>query len=108
MSIKHNYNEKVTSDTPDGLKDKIDKLTVMMNKLATRDNGMNRQFKLQTYQNIRREESRNFYDTCNYDRGMIKIGTDQIVEAGELNLVDKVEVYQGMNKFTEKQILKAM
>ena len=33
-------------------------------------------------------------------REVIKIGTDQIVEIGEFNLVDKVEVNQGMNKIT--------
>ena len=41
----------------------------MMNKLATRDNGMNRQFKPQIYQSKRMEQSRNFYETHNYDRG---------------------------------------
>ena len=30
--------------------------------------------------------------------GTIKIDTDQIVEIGKFNLVDKVEVDQGMNK----------
>ena len=29
---------------------------------------------------------------------IIKIGIDQIVEIGEFNLVDKIEVDQGMNK----------
>ena len=47
MSIKDSYNKKVTFDTQDGLEDKIDKLTVMMGKLATKDNGTNRQFKSQ-------------------------------------------------------------
>ena len=45
MSIKDNYNKNVTFDTWDGLEDKIDKLTVMMAKLAARDNGTTRQFK---------------------------------------------------------------
>ena len=67
MSIKDSY-KKVTFDTQDGLKDKIDKLTVMMNKLATRDNGTNRQFKPHIYQS-KRGQSRNFYDAHNYDRG---------------------------------------
>ena len=39
----------------------------MMNKLATRDNGTNRQLKPQIDQNKRKGQSRNFYDTCNYD-----------------------------------------
>ena len=40
----------------------------MMNKLATRDNWMNRQFKPQIYQSKRWGQSRHFYDTHNYDR----------------------------------------
>ena len=47
MSIKDNYNKIVTFGTRDGLEDKTDKLTVMMGKLAARDNGTNRQFKPQ-------------------------------------------------------------
>ena len=41
----------------------------MMGKLAARDNGTNRQFKPQIYQSRRRGQSRNFYDSHNYDRG---------------------------------------
>ena len=68
MSTKDNYNKKGTFETWDGLEDKIDKLTVMMGKLAARDNGMNRQMKPHIYQSKRRGQSRNFYETCNYDR----------------------------------------
>ena len=69
MSIKDNYNKKVTFDTWDRLEDKIDKLTIMMGKLAARDKGANRQFKPQIYQSRRKGQSRNFYDSHNYDRG---------------------------------------
>ena len=41
----------------------------MMVKWRTRDNGMIRKFTPQMYQIKRRGLSRNFYDTCNYDRG---------------------------------------
>ena len=41
----------------------------MMGELVTRNNGMNRQFKPLIYQSKRRGQSRNFYNTCNYDRG---------------------------------------
>ena len=54
MSIKDIYNKKVTFDTQDRLEDKTDKLTVMMGMLAARDNGTNRQFKPQIFQNRRR------------------------------------------------------
>ena len=40
----------------------------MMGKLATRDNGINKQFKRQIYQSKRRGQCTNFYDKCNYDR----------------------------------------
>ena len=36
---------------------------------------------------------------------IIKIDIDQIVEIGEFNLVDKVEVDQGMNKIIGEEIL---
>ena len=41
----------------------------MMGKLAARDNRNNRQFKPQIYQSRRRGQSRNVYDSHNYDRG---------------------------------------
>ena len=40
-----------------------------MGKLAARDNRTNRQFKPQIYQSRRRGQSRDFYDSYNYDRG---------------------------------------
>ena len=43
MSIKDNYNNKrVIFNTQDGLEDKIDRLTVMMSKLATNEEGVNK------------------------------------------------------------------
>ena len=69
MSIKDSYNKRVTSDMQDGLEDKIDRLTVMMGKLTTTDNGTNRQFKTQIYQSKRRGQIRNFYDASSYERG---------------------------------------
>ena len=57
MSIKDSYNKKVTFDTQDKLEDKTDKSTVMMGKLAVRDNGTNRHFKPQIYQSRRRAKS---------------------------------------------------
>ena len=69
MSTRDTYNKNITFDTRGRLEDKIDKLKVMMGKLAKRDNGTNRQFKPQIYQSKRRGQSKNFYDTCNYDRG---------------------------------------
>ena len=98
MSIKDSYNKKVTFATQTGLEEKMDKLTVLMGKLATRDNGTNRQFKPQIYQSKRRGHSRNFYDTHIMIEEIIKIDIDQIEEIEEFSLVDKVEVDQGMSK----------
>ena len=47
MSIKHSYNnKKVTFNTQDGLEDKIDRLIIMMDKLVTRNDGINKQLNL--------------------------------------------------------------
>ena len=45
MSIKDNHNRKVTFDTGDELGDKIDKLTVVIGRLAAKDRESGRQFK---------------------------------------------------------------
>ena len=53
MSIKDIFSRSVTFDTGYELGDKIDKLTVMIGKLAARDIGSGRQFKPQVYQGKR-------------------------------------------------------
>ena len=68
MSIKDNYNKRVTFDTWDGLEDKIDRLTVMLGQLTTRDNKTNRQCKPKIYQSKRRGQGKKFYDTHSYGR----------------------------------------
>ena len=47
MSIRDGHNRKVSFDTKEELGDKIDKLAVMIGKLATRDSRIGRQFKPQ-------------------------------------------------------------
>ena len=70
MSIKDSYNnKKVTFYTKDRLEDKIDRLAVMMSKLAANDGQTNKQFKPQIFQSKRREQTRNVYDKHNYDQG---------------------------------------
>ena len=62
MNIWEEHNKRITCDMTNGLEQKIDKLMVMMGKLVTKDNGQNRQFKLQVYQTNRgRGQTR-----CNY------------------------------------------
>ena len=49
MSIREGTDKTVSFDTRDELGDKIDKLTVVMSKLAATDNHERRPFKLQIY-----------------------------------------------------------
>ena len=49
MSIRDGINRKVSFNTRDELGDKIDKLTVMLGKLAAKDNNNQRPFKPQIY-----------------------------------------------------------
>ena len=68
MSIKDSHSRNVSFDTREELGDKIDKLAVMIGKLATRDSGSVRQFKPQIYEGRGRGQHRDNYDRCNYDQ----------------------------------------
>ena len=65
MSIRDDHHRKVSFDTREELGDKIDKLAVMIGKLATRDGKTNRQFKSQIHQIRGRGQNRN-YNQRNY------------------------------------------
>ena len=65
MSIRDSHNRKVSFDTKEELGDKIDKLAVMIGKLATRDSGTGRQLKPQVHQSRGRDQNRN-YNQMNY------------------------------------------
>ena len=67
MSIKDGHQRKVSFDTRDELGNKIDKLAAMIGKLVTRENGTNRQFKLQIHQGRGRGQNRN-YSQRNYQK----------------------------------------
>ena len=60
MSIRDGHDRKVSYDTKEELGDKIDKLAVMIGKLAARDSGTGRQLKPQIYQNRGRGHNRNY------------------------------------------------
>ena len=68
MSIKDNHSRRVSFDTREELGDKVDKLTVLIGKLAARDSRSGRQFKPQIYQGKDRGQNRSSYDRCIYDR----------------------------------------
>ena len=90
MSIRDSHNRKVSFDTKEELGDKIDKLAVMIGKLATRDSGTGRQFKPQIYQN--RAKVRIGITISK----IIRTGIGQIVVTEDS--IDKIEVGLGMNK----------
>ena len=45
MNLEEGYNKTVPFNVMDGTEQETDKLTVMMGKLVTEDEGQNRQFK---------------------------------------------------------------
>ena len=53
MNIRDNLNKRVTFDMTDGIEQKLDKLTAMMDKLVTEDEEQSKQFKPQVYQSNR-------------------------------------------------------
>ena len=106
MSIRDNPSRRVTFDTGDKLGDKIDKLTVMIGKLASRDSGSVRQFKPQIYQGKRREKIEVAMLDAVMISEVIKINAGQIVETGDST--DKIEVDKGINKIIEEEILEVM
>ena len=62
MSVRDDQNKKVKFNTVDGLEQKVDKLTVMMSKLVTEDEGCSKPFKPQVYQSKRgRNQNRGSY-----------------------------------------------
>ena len=66
MSVTDKHNRRITFDTGNELGDKIDKLMVMIGKLAARDSRSGRQFKPQIYQGKRKGQKRGSYDRCSY------------------------------------------
>ena len=59
MSVRDSQSKRASFNTPDDLEQKIDRLTVMMGKLVTEDEGHPKPFKPQVYQsNIDRNQSR--------------------------------------------------
>ena len=68
MNIRDGTNRKVSFNTRDELGDKIDKLTVMLGRLAAKDDNNKRPLKPQIYQSRGRSQNRG-YNQRNYQRG---------------------------------------
>ena len=97
MSIRDGHNRKVSFDTKEELGDNIDKLTVIIGKLATRDSGTGRQFKPQIYQIEAKVRTRITISKT------IRTGIGQIVVIEDS--IDKIEVGLDMKEITEEKIL---
>ena len=95
MSIRDSNNRNFSFDTKEDLGDKMDKLAVMIGKLATRDNGTGRQFKPQIYQGRDRGQNRDNYDRCSYDQQSYK--NRYRSDSGD-DHIDRTEVGLDMNK----------
>ena len=65
MSITEGPSRRVSFDTREEVNDKIDKLTVMIGKLAAKDSGRTRQFKPPLHQNRGRGQNTG-YNQRNY------------------------------------------
>ena len=65
MSIREGHSRRVSFDTKEELGDKIDKLVVMIGRLAAKDSRRVRPFKPQTHQNRGRGQNRG-YNQRNY------------------------------------------
>ena len=67
MSMRDSQSKRVSFNTPDDLEQKIDRLTVMMGKLLTEDEGHPKPFKPQVYQSSRGR---------NQNRGNFVVGSE--------------------------------
>ena len=106
MSIKDSHSRNVSFDTRDELGDKIDKLVVMIGKLATRDSrsGSNLNYK-STKVEVEDKTEVTMSDVIVISK-VIRINIDQIVETGDSK--DSIEVGLGMNIIVGEEILEVM
>ena len=106
MSIRDGHQRRVSFDMKEEFSDKIDKLAVLIGKLATRDSGTNKQFKPQIH-NVEVEVKIEITVTI---QETIRIGTDQITGqiAETENNTDKTEVGLDMSKILGEVILEEM
>ena len=101
ISIRDGTNRKVSFNTRDELGNRIDKLTVMLGRLAAKDNHDKRPFKPQIYQGRGRGQNRNFNQRSYQDRTGLIIG--QVVE-----IEGSLETGPGLNRITEGGIFEAI
>ena len=90
MNIWEEHNKRVTFDTMDGIEQKIHRLTVIMGKLVTDDEGQNRQFKLLVYQSNRGNGQKRCISREDFKTGLGETihteedqGMDKIIDVGQ-------------------------
>ena len=103
ISIKDNHGRRVSFDTKKELGDKIDKLTVMIGKLAARGSGSGRQFKPQIYQGKCKDKIEVTMTDAFMISKVIKKEIGQIVKTRDS--IYKTEADLGMNKIIGEEIL---
>ena len=101
MSISEGINRNVSFDTRDKLGDKIDKLTVMLGRLAAKDNNEKRLFKPQIYQGRGGRQNRGLV------KEIIRIETGQTI-GQVVEIEDSSELGPDLNRTTEGAIFKVM
>ena len=97
MSIRDSHNKNVSFDTKEELGDKIDKLVVMIGKVATRDSGTGRQFKPHIHQGRGRGQTEVTMTDVVMIIEAIRTDTGQIVETEDSR--ERIQVGLGKNKF---------
>ena len=106
ISIKDNHNRRVSFDAQEKLGDKIDKLMVMIGKLAATDSRSDRQFKPQIYQGKGRGQIEVTMIDAIMISEVIRIGIGQIVETGDG--IGKIKADLGINTIIGEEILEVM
>ena len=99
MGIKEGTNRKVSFDTRDKLRDKIDKLTVMLGRLVAKDNHEKRPFKPPIYQGRGRGRIGILV------KETIRTETDETI-GQVVEIEDSLETDSGLSRITEETIFK--
>ena len=96
MSIKDNHNRSVTFYTGDEFRDKIDKLTAMIGKLAARESGSGDNLNFKSTKAKEEDKIEVAMTDVVMINEAIKIDIGQIVETG--HSTDKIQVDLGLTK----------
>ena len=102
MSIREGTSRKVSFDTRDELGDKIDKLTVMLGRLAAKDSNKRRPFKPQIYQSRGRGQNRDYSEKNYQNRNRLSNRSNSRIE----DSLDETEVDPDFSRVIEETVCK--